>query len=189
MDTPVNLTGQLLVAMPNMHDRRFDRSVILVCEHNKDGALGLVVNSPIDVTYADLLGHLGHLDKHTASFTLTERLLWGGPVERDRGFVVHRTKGEWSSTFSVSDSLFVTTSQDILMAIAGEEGPRDAYIAFGCARWYRGQLEQELADNVWLSVPMSDTILFDSPFHERWIRCANLMGVDFNLMHYEMGHA
>ncbi len=189
MKTAVNLSNQFLIAMPGMDDKRFERSVILVCEHSKDGALGVVINSPIEVTFADLLGHLGHLGTKTESFTLSQQLLWGGPAERDRGFVLHQQKGDWSSTFAVNETLFVTTSQDILASIANKEGPKDACIAFGCARWYRGQLEEELADNIWLTMPMTDTILFDCPFSERWLSTAALMGIDFNLMPYEMGHA
>lgn len=189
MKTPVNLRSHFLIAMPGMDDKRFERSVILICEHSKDGALGVVINNPIDITFADLLSHLGHLGKQSELFTLTEQILWGGPVERDRGFVLHRPEGDWNATFSVNEELSVTTSQDILLAIANKQGPKDAHIAFGCARWYHGQLEQELADNVWLTVPMTDTILFDCPYNERWVSTAALMGVDFNLMAYEMGHA
>jgi putative transcriptional regulator len=189
MESQINLANHFLIAMPNMDDARFERSVILICEHSKDGALGVVINSPLEVTYAELLGHLGHLGKNTQSFTLNEQILWGGPIERDRGFVVHREKGDWGATFTVSEQLYITTSQDILIAIADHKGPSDPIIAFGCARWYQGQLEEELADNVWLTMPASERILFDCPVGECWLSTAALMGVDFNLMPYEMGHA
>lgn len=183
------LTNHLLIAMPGLGDGRFERSVTLICEHTKEGALGIVINSPIDMTYADLFTHLGHINKDTQPFTLASPILWGGPCERERGFVVHRSVGHWKNTFMVSEDVALTVSQDILLSIAKQEGPNDALIAFGCARWQAGQLEDEIADNAWLTAPATDAILFDCPYEERWSTAAALMGVDFKRMSYEVGHA
>lgn len=184
-----SFTNHLLIAMPGLGDSRFERSVILVCEHTKEGALGIVINKVAGVTFADLLNYLGHLGKNTEAYTLDAPVLWGGPLERDRGFVIHRSVGQWKQTFMISEDIALTTSQDILESISKENSPKDALIAFGCARWGAGQLEEEIADNAWLTLPCTDTILFDCPITERWLTAAALMGVDFNRLSYEMGHA
>jgi len=185
-----SLTNHLLVAMPRMGDERFERSVIYVCEHTKDGALGLAINKPIELAFADVLIHLGYLDKNTQEFALAQPMLWGGPCAKDRGFVLHRPDGgEWKTSFNISDEITLTTSQDIVMGIGRGEGPESALIAFGCARWGAGQLERELGDNVWLTVPVTDSVVFDCPFEQRWAQAATVIGIDFERMAYAVGHA
>lgn len=184
-----SLTNHLLVAMPRMGDERFERTVIYLCEHTKDGALGLVVNKVLELAFADILTHLGYLDKNTQEFTLSLPILWGGPCASDRGFVLHTSPGEWKNSFSISEEITLTTSQDILMSLSQGEGPQDALIAFGCARWAAGQLERELADNTWLTVPIRESILFECPFQDRWLTAATTIGIDFKRMAYDVGHA
>ena len=172
-----------------MDDKRFEHSVIYVCEHTKEGALGVVINKPMEVAFADILTHLGYLGKHSQEFILTQPILWGGPCASNRGFVLHRPMGLWKNSFVISDELSLTTSRDILLSIGLGNGPMNAVIAFGCVRWQAGQLESELADNLWLTVPASDLILFDCPFEDRWSRAATTIGIDFKLMAYDAGHA
>lgn len=184
-----SLINHLLVAMPRMGDERFERSVIYVCEHTKEGAIGLVVNKAMDLAFADVLIHLGHLNKHTQEFALAQPILWGGPCASDRGFVLHRPSGQWKNSFIISDEITLTTSQDIILGISRGTGPEDALIAFGCSRWSPGQLERELAENVWLTVPADDSVLFNCPMEERWAAAATVIGIDFERMAYAVGHA
>lgn len=178
-----------LVAMPGMDDKRFERTVVYICEHGDHGALGLVINVPMKATHADLLIHLGYLNNQTEPSALAQSILWGGPCVEQRGFVLHRTAPEWRTQFRITDELMLTTSLDILESISLGDGPREALIAFGCARWTAGQLEKELADNSWLLVPASEQVLFECPVEERWSAAAHLMGVDLKLMTYDFGHA
>lgn len=182
-------TNHFLVAMPCMDDKRFERSVIYICEHGSEGALGITVNRPMEVAFADVLIHLGYLHKNTQEFALNQPVLWGGPCATDRGFVLHRSPDPWKNSFVISDSITLTTSQDILESIGQGNGPSDALIAFGCARWDAGQLEKELADNIWLVVPVNESVIFDCPLAERWASAAHTMGVDFKRMAYDYGHA
>lgn len=175
--------------MPAMGDARFERAVIYVCEHTQDGALGLVINKPIELAFADVLTHLGFLNKNTLGFALEQPMLWGGPCGKDRGFVLHRSGNHWKNSFQVSDTVALTTSQDIILSIGHGEGPQDALVAFGCSRWMPGQLERELAENAWLTVPATDTIIFDTPFEDRWAAAATVIGIDFKRMAYAAGHA
>jgi len=184
-----SLTDHFLVAMPQMDDERFKCAVIYVCEHTHGGSLGITINKPVKATFVDVLTHLGCLGKQSKDFILSQPMLWGGPCVRDRGFVLHRPMGLWKNSFKISGDLSLTTSQDILQSIGFGKGPIDALIAFGCVRWEAGQLERELADNVWLTVPASNPILFDCPFEDRWSRAAITMGIDFKLMAYDAGHA
>lgn len=184
---PSNLTSQLLVAMPGFDDPGFAQTVTLICEHGDKGALGIVLNKPLPMRLADVLSQM-KLSTH--SDTLGEQpVLRGGPVHQDRGFVLHRPGGEWDSTHKISDSIQVTTSRDILAAMARGEGPQDAFIALGYAGWEPGQLEQEILDNAWLTVPASDAVLFDLPYEERWPAAWRLLGVDVNTVSSQAGHA
>lgn len=190
MSHAMYLSNHLLVAMPTMDDPRFEHSVVLICEHNRAGAMGLVINKHMQISLADILSFMGHLSKSSDNRTLNSPILWGGPCEREKGFVVHRSIGHWANTRSIGESLAFTTSQDMLHDLANGHGPlEESLVCFGCAKWQPGQLEQEIADNVWLTMPASPSILFDCPSFDRWTMAAALMGIDFNYLSYDVGHA
>jgi putative transcriptional regulator len=181
------LSNQLLIAMPGMADPNFAQTVTLICEHTASGALGIIINRPLPMTLEEVFTQLA-LDNRNAS--LGERVvLKGGPVQTDRGFVVHRAGGEWDSTLKVSESIHVTTSRDVLAALASGTGPEDAFVALGYAGWQAGQLEDEIRANAWLNVPASETIVFDMPFEERWHAAGRLLGIELNRLGSAAGHA
>ncbi len=182
-----NLTNHFLIAMPALEDPNFQRTVTLMCEHTRDGALGIVINRPTDITLGELLDHLETPAQHAA---IAERTVYmGGPVQRERGFVLHPPDSRWDSSLQVSDHIAVTTSRDILAAIARGEGPEHFLVALGYAGWGAGQLEQEMADNAWLSGPADPDIIFQRGNEERWRAAAALLGVDINLLSSDTGHA
>jgi putative transcriptional regulator len=187
MESIANLTGHLLIAMPSMLDPNFSRTVTYICEHSDQGALGIVVNQPLDMDIGEVLDQLAlkASDEEVASTPIIR----GGPVELQRGFVIHRAPEGWDSTVAVADNIFVTTSQDILGAIASGNGPDQALLALGYAGWGAGQLEQEMSANAWLSVPADPDIIFSIPFEDRWRRAAGLLGVDIATLSSEAGHA
>ena len=181
------LTDQFLVAMPTLEDPNFSRTVTYICEHNAEGAMGIVINRPLELQLDEVLRHMDiTLDDDAAGGI---RIVLGGPVQQDRGFVVHRGTAGWESTHTINEQVGVTTSRDILAAIARGEGPPQSLIALGYAGWGSGQLEQELADNAWLSTPADMAILFEIPFAERWEAAAHLVGVDLLNLSNEVGHA
>lgn len=187
MESTANLTGQLLIAMPAMQDPNFQRTVTYICEHSEHGALGIVINRPMNMDMSEVLEQLA-LDTGNSRVASTP-ILQGGPVEIQRGFVIHQSPHEWDSTVAVSDNIFVTTSQDILGAMAAGKGPERALLALGYAGWGAGQLEEELVANAWLSVPASPEIIFDAPFEDRWRMAAQLLGVDIATLSSDAGHA
>jgi len=181
------LSNQFLIAMPGMGDPNFDHTVTFICEHNQDGALGLVINRPTGMRLGDIFSQmdLEAVDPHTAGIPV----LHGGPVQPERGFVIHDRGGDWGSTLEVSESLQVTTSRDVLEAMASGEGPRDAVVALGYAGWGASQLEGEMAANAWLTVPASREIIFEIPFEDRWRAAAALIGIDIDQISSDVGHA
>jgi putative transcriptional regulator len=184
---PGYLTNHLLIAMPALADPNFVHTVTFVCEHNAQGALGLVINRVLDMRLDDVFEQLG-LPAGTLRIG-QHPVLQGGPVQTDRGFVLHRGEGEWASTLKVSESIHVTTSRDILDALARGQGPGQAVIALGYAGWGAGQLERELVENAWLSVPADDRIVFDTPVEERWLAAGRLLGIDLATISPDAGHA
>lgn len=181
------LSNQLLVAMPGMADPNFFQTVTLICEHSASGALGLIINRPLPMTLGEVFSQLA-LDHRDAS--LGDRIvLKGGPVQVDRGFVVHRAGGVWDSTLKVSEVVHVTTSRDVLAALAGGNGPRNAFVALGYAGWQAGQLEEEIRANAWLNVPASETVIFDLPFEDRWQAAGRLLGIELTRLGSGAGHA
>lgn len=181
------LTNQFLIAMPGMDDPNFAQSVTIICEHSERGALGIVVNKALPMTMAEVFTQL-NLD--CARSTVTEQaVLRGGPVDMDRGFVLHRPGGRWDSSLPFSEEVHLTTSRDILDALARGEGPASALVALGYAGWDAGQLEEEMAHNAWLTVPADANLLFGTPLEERWHAAGRLLGV--NLLHLtpDAGHA
>jgi len=181
------LNNQYLIAMPGMDDPNFAQTVTLVCEHGEQGALGIVINRPLTMDLGDVFAQLG-LDASQSRVT-SQHVLHGGPVQNDRGFVLHSPGPSWESTLPVSDRLHVTTSRDILDALAGGGGPEHAVIALGYAGWEAGQLEEEVARNAWLTVPVDEALLFEVPAEERWQAAGRLLGINLLHLSSQAGHA
>jgi putative transcriptional regulator len=181
------LTNQLLIAMPYMGDPSFAQTVALICDHSSKGALGLILNKPLPMRMGEIFEQL---EIKLSKGPLGERqVLRGGPMQTDRGFVVHRPSGEWDSTLKVSDALHVTTSRDILAAMARGEGPQEAFVALGYAGWDGGQLEQEIRANAWLSAPVDLGLIFELPFESRWEAAGRLLGVELSRISPTGGNA
>jgi putative transcriptional regulator len=184
---PSSLAGHFLIAMPSLADAPFSRGVALLCQHDEDGAVGLLINQLSEYRMGDILGQM---KLECADPELADApVLIGGPVQQERGFVLHREHGHWESSFRINDVWSITTSRDILIAMAAGEGPRHALLALGYSGWSAGQLEQELKDNTWLTVEASDRIIFDTPLEERWSAAAGLMGLDPLQLPGYAGHA
>jgi putative transcriptional regulator len=181
------LTNQFLIAMPGLEDPNFYHSVTYICEHNAEGALGLVVNRPLDMQLGEILQHIHVEDAQPEARQIPVHL--GGPVQQDRGFVLHEPLGDWEATLKVTDTIGITSSIDILHAIARTEGPERLLVTLGYAGWGAGQLERELADNAWLSGPADPEILFRTPDEERWRAAAASLGVNLDLLSGDAGHA
>lgn len=173
--------------MPGMADPNFSHTVTYICEHNEEGAMGIVINRLMDISLADVLEQMDieASRKLDTSVAVHE----GGPVQPEHGFVIHTPTGAWESSLHISDEIGLTTSRDILAAIAHGEGPIHYLIAIGYAGWGPGQLEHEMAQNAWLSGPASSEVLFTLPLEQRWAAAAALLGVDLNLISSEIGHA
>jgi putative transcriptional regulator len=181
------LTNQLLIAMPTLGDPNFAQTVALICDHNADGALALILNKPLPMRMGEIFQQL---DIDIGDGLLSSRpVLRGGPMQTDRGFVIHPAGREWDSTLRVSDSIQVTTSRDILAAIAHGEGPQEALVALGYAGWSGGQLEDEIRANAWLNAPAESSIIFDLPFESRWAAAARLLGVELSRISAVGGNA
>jgi putative transcriptional regulator len=181
------LTHHFLIAMPNMADPYFAKTLTYVCEHNDKGALGIVVNRPIDMTLQALFERLSlSLKDHALA---DAPIYFGGPVQTDRGFVLHEPAGDWQSTLKVRDAIGLTTSKDILEAVGRGEGPAKLLISLGYAGWSAGQLEHELKQNAWLTVEAKDAIIFDLPSEERLAAAMELLGLDYARLADQAGHA
>jgi putative transcriptional regulator len=183
----IDLTHHFLIAMPNMVDPYFAKSLTYICEHNDQGALGVVVNRPIDLSLQALFERI--------NLKLEPRELhdipvyFGGPVQTDRGFVLHKPVGEWHSTLNVRDNLGLTTSKDILEAVGKGGGPAKMLVTLGYSGWAAGQLEHELGQNAWLTVEAGEQIIFDLPAEEKLPAAMELLGVDFANLSEDTGHA
>ncbi len=182
-----SLQDHFLIAMPSMADPNFTQTVTYICKHDAEGAFGLVINRPGDLTLAEMLGQLAIelVDRGV----LTRPVMYGGPVEPERGFVLHRSEHAFEATLAAGAEIKVTSSPDILTAIANGTGPDPAFIALGYAGWGRGQLEAELGSNTWLTVPADPAIVFDTPFEQRWTAALGLPGVDIRSITQYAGHA
>jgi putative transcriptional regulator len=184
---PTNLTNHFLIAMPGLNDINFSRSVTYICEHNQNGTLGITINRPADLRLDELLKQL-HIEAATPD--IANRTVYiGGPVQQDRGFILHSPNGVWDSSLRITDSISVTTSRDILNSIARGDGPDDCIIALGYSGWAPGQLESEMSANSWLSCPATEDILFHTPVEQRWDAAAKLLGIDLRLLSHDAGHA
>lgn len=185
MDT-VNLTNHFLIAMPNMADPNFSGTLTYIADHGEQGALGVVVNRPIDLDLSALFDQIG--------LPLPENLrrkivYFGGPVQTERGFVLHTPPQKYSSTLNVNDAVSLTTSKDVLEAVSNGEGPSKFMVSLGYAGWSAGQLEEEMAQNAWLSVEADPKVIFDLPPEERLPAAMKLLGIDFSNLSDEAGHA
>lgn len=187
MQAQDSFTNQLLIAMPGMADSNFAASVTLVCEHNAEGALGIVINRPLGINLAGLFERLDV--NEVASSISDDPVLDGGPVARERGFVLHSGARQFDSTVRVAEDLNMTLSRDVLDAIAAGDGPERTLVALGYAGWEAGQLEAEMLENTWLSVPASPDLIFDVPFAERWRAAAGVLGIDISKLAPHAGHA
>lgn len=183
----VNLTNQFLIAMPNMADPYFSKSLTYICEHNEQGALGIVINRPIDLTLSTLLDQIDIPLTHAEIGDMPVH--FGGPVQMDRGFVLHRPLGDWQSTLQVNDEMGLTTSKDILQAVAEGTGPSQFFLTLGYAGWSPGQLEHELSLNAWLSVAADTSLIFDTPIEARFEAAMHLLGIDAINLSEDVGHA
>ncbi|MDW8468200.1 MAG: YqgE/AlgH family protein [Burkholderiales bacterium] len=183
----IDLTYHFLIAMPNMVDPYFARTLTLVCEHSAQGALGIVVNRPLDMTLQALFERLSLSMRNTE--LADAPIYFGGPVQTDRGFVLHTPPGNWQSTLRVRDRLGLTTSRDVLEAVGRGEGPEKMLVSLGYAGWAAGQLEHELKQNAWLTVEAQETIIFDLPAEERLPAALELLGLDYARLADVAGHA
>jgi len=182
-----SLSNHFLIAMPSLEDPNFHHTTTYICEHDEDGALGIVINRPLNMQLGEILQHMDI--KASSRKMFSQPVYMGGPVQSDRGFVLHEPPGDWEATLRVTDRIGVTSSSDILVAIAAGEGPEKALVTLGYAGWGAGQLEQEIAANAWLSGTASSEVVFDTPCEQRWLAAAALIGVDLNLLSGETGHA
>jgi len=182
----INLTRHFLIAMPAMSDPNFSRTLTFICEHNERGALGIVVNRPIDVTLATLMRQVEVPFEDSPIYE--QPVFFGGPVQLDHGFVLHRPVGDWKSTLSVGD-VGLTTSRDILEAMARGSGPRQGLVALGYAGWAAGQLEDEIRHNGWLTTPADVDLIFDVPPESRYDAAMLSMGLTAANLSEEAGHA
>lgn len=186
MNTIQTLQHHFLIAMPGLHGDTFAGSLIYLCEHSPQGAMGLVVNKTLELGLDTVFEHL---DLETARGR-GQPVLAGGPVQTERGFVLHRRNDQsWESTMAITEEISLTTSRDVLAAMALGNGPSDALVALGYSGWGPNQLEQELAANAWLTLPADDLILFDTPFEQRLHAAGQKLGVDLRLMTAQYGRA
>lgn len=187
METTHTLAGHLLVAMPHMVDPNFDHSVTYICEHSDQGALGITINRPLKMDLGEVLEQLSLRGADEA--LRSQPVLRGGPVQAERGFVIHETDHRWEGTTEVGQSIFVTTSQDILSDLACGKGPDRMLMALGYAGWGAGQLEDEIRQNAWLTVPASRKLVFETPVEQRWRAAAAAIGIDPSSLILQPGSA
>ena len=187
MPDSTSLAEQLLIAMPGMEDGYFARSVSLICQHDMQGAMGLVLNQDSEFTLGALFDQLGMPCQNPRLRAVN--VLSGGPVSPERGFILHSDGLSWDSSLHLGNGLTVSTSRDILTALAAGEGPERFLVLLGYSGWSAGQLEDELADNAWLNAPASEDIIFGAPITERWQAAARQLGVNLSLLSSHVGHA
>ncbi|WP_242521438.1 YqgE/AlgH family protein [Motiliproteus sp. SC1-56] len=183
----INLRDHFLISMPHLNDGNFSHTLTYICDHSDQGAMGLVINRPMELSLKDILGHL---EIDVEALARPEMPVYaGGPVQGERGFVLHRPCGRaWNSTYEINADLHLTTSLDILEAIGAGKGPDQYLIALGYAGWGAGQLEQEMSDNAWLSCPADLDIIFATAAPERLEAAASKLGVNLDLLTSQSGH-
>jgi putative transcriptional regulator len=181
------LADHFLIAMPSLADPNFARGVTLLCQHDQGGAMGLIINRRSNFVLGEILSQMGIETK--LAEVASQPVLLGGPVQPDHGFVLHDDPRDWGSTLRFGHGLAITTSRDVLEAMARGEGPARAIVALGFAGWGAGQLEAELSDNAWLTGPVDPAIVFDMPLESRWRAAADSIGVDLTRLSDAVGHA
>lgn len=214
-----SLQNQFLIAMPSLGDDYFNKTVTYICEHNDEGAMGLIINMPVNITLFDLLKQIEDNDKEQASAdtttlepeekpeknpasentvseentfsdnSLEQLVLSGGPISQNRGFVLHRTQSGWNSSLALNDDIMITTSKDILLALGTEKAPEQFVVTLGYAGWGPGQLETELQANSWLTIDADSDILFNTPIEQRWQKATEKLGIDIAHLSSDIGHA
>lgn len=182
-----NLTNHFLIAMPAMQEGFFAGTLTYICEHDENGALGLVVNRPISLTMAEMFSQINIPLLQPALGKVPVHV--GGPVQVERGFVLHDTGRDWQSTLRINDHLALTTSKDILEALGEGKGPENFLVTLGYSGWEQGQLEHEINENTWLTVPATEHILFGLPAEERLAAAMALLGVNYSMLVEDAGHA
>ena len=182
-----NLTNNFLIAMPTLEDPYFSKALIYVCEHTRNGALGIIVNRPLELNLASLLEKVNITFERQDLADLP--VYFGGPVQMDRGFVLHRAGGTWQSTLAISPEIALTSSRDVLDAVAKEGAPSEIIVSLGYASWDAGQIEEEMAQNSWLTVPARADILFDLPPEGRLPAALQTLGISFAQLSDVAGHA
>jgi len=208
-----SLENQFLIAMPSMGDPYFNKTVTYICEHNDEGAMGLIINLPVNISLNDLLKQIDdEADDNSAvdmaeevpessesqQDTLTDNsllsvleqpVLSGGPISQNRGFVLHSTQSGWKSSMALSKDIMITTSKDILLALGTEKAPEQFMVTLGYAGWGPGQLEKELQDNSWLTIEANSDIIFKTPIEQRWQKATEMLGIDLAHLSSDIGHA
>ena len=182
-----SLANHLLIAMPSLNDSTFKKSVIYICEHHVQGTVGLIINQPMQFPLGLVFDQLQIQPSKKEQNYLP--LLFGGPIQPERGFVIHRPFGEWRSSLSLKDDVTVTTSNDIIRAIAADHGPKDVLVTLGYVGWESNQLEREMVENLWLVCPSTPELLYDVPFEKRWEYAALSIGVKLDQLITGGGHA
>jgi putative transcriptional regulator len=182
-----SLANHMLIAMPSLNEPNFERTVIYVCEHHDQGSVGLIINRPMQFPLAIVFEQLQIEPVRVEQSRLP--LMFGGPVQPERGFVIHKQLGGWRSSLLLQEEVTVTTSNDIIRAIAEDKGPKDVLITLGYAGWVERQLEKELQENVWLVCPYRSEILYEVPFADRWEYAGLTLGIRMNQLSGNIGHA
>lgn len=186
-----NLQNHFLIAMPTLNDSWFKKSVVYICEHNDMGAMGLIINKPVQkYTIKTILNNLNIIPTQlSTSIQLNDPVFSGGPLLDDHGFILHTPKQGFGSSIEVSSKAMITTSKDILKTLGTSDQPQNILIALGYSGWSKGQLEQELSENNWLTVPADENILFHTPIINRWNAAAQILGIDICNITNQLGHA
>lgn len=207
-----SLENQFLIAMPSMGDPYFNKTVTYICEHNDEGAMGLIINSPVSISLHDLLKQIEDesdtsttneddasvndnneqtqtLTKSPLLTALEQPVLSGGPISQNRGFVLHSTQSGWKSSLALSKDIMITTSKDILLALGTEKAPEQYMVTLGYAGWGPGQLEKELKDNSWLTIEAESELIFNTPIELRWKKATEMLGIDIAHLSSDIGHA
>lgn len=182
-----SLANHLLIAMPSLNDPNFEKTVIYLCEHREEGSVGLIINRPMQFSLSIVFEQLD-IEPIRVEQSHTP-LMFGGPIQPERGFVVHKDLGEWRSSLFLQEDVTVTTSNDIIRAIAEDKGPKDVLVTLGYSGWIENQLAKEIMDNVWLVCPYRSEILYEVPFEDRWEYAGLTLGIKMNQLGVSTGHA
>lgn len=186
MDSTSSLKHNFMVAMPTMMSPFFYRAVVYICEHSAEGAMGIIINHPLGITIEDILRQMHYEVQDPKLKTLP--VLCGGPVQTERGFVIHHSGMNWGGSVELEDGICITSSREILAAMAENKGPEQMLVALGYAGWGAGQVEKELANNDWITVRAASNILFETAYEKRWYAAGALLGIDFTCLSSQVGH-